>query len=76
MEYTHWLVTVVGAAPLSKAEAVRAIEALQEAGIAQEDTLPAEFTVECSCETVHPDPKGRKDLVGCGAIWRMRIENA
>jgi hypothetical protein len=76
MEYTHWLVTVVGVASMSKEEAIEAIEAIQDAGFARDNTLPAEFTVECECETAHPDPKGRKNIHGCGAKWRMRVEHA
>ena len=74
MEYTHWLVILAGVASMSKTEKIHAIETLRKAGIAKGDTLPAEFTVECGCKTVHPDQKGRTDLVGCGAKWRMRVE--
>jgi len=76
MSATQWLVTIAGVSPLSDEEMAAAIETLRASRIDVGRTLPAEFTVMCSCNVVHPDPKGRIGLVGCGARWRMRIENA
>jgi hypothetical protein len=75
MSATQWLVTIAGVSPLRNEEMVAAVETLRASGIDVGDTLPAEFTVKCSCGVTHPDPKQRTGLVGCGATWRMRVEN-
>jgi hypothetical protein len=74
MEDEHWLITFSGVTGMSRDDAVRAIEALRDAGAIRESLLPAEFSVQCSCRQPHPDPLGRSGLKGCGAIWRMRFE--
>jgi hypothetical protein len=76
MSATEWLVTIAGVSPLSREQMLTAVDTLRESGINVAETLPAEFTVKCSCHIDHPDPKGRPGLVGCGATWRMRVENA
>jgi hypothetical protein len=71
MEYTHWLVTFRGFNELSRDDRLSAAAALRDTGVS---LLPAEFTVRCACPATHPDPLGRKDLKGCGAMWKMRVE--
>ncbi len=75
MSATHWLVTIAGVSPISNEQMMAAVETLIASGIDVGETLPAEFTVKCHCDIAHPDPKGRTGLVGCGATWRMRVEN-
>jgi hypothetical protein len=74
MEDEHWLVTFSGASGMSRDDAVRAIEALRDAGAIRGPLLPAEFSVQCGCRRPHPDPLRRSGLKGCGAVWRMRFE--
>jgi hypothetical protein len=70
----HWLVAFSGVSGLSREDAVRAVEAMRDAGAIRAPLLPAEFTVQCKCGQAHPDPLGRTGLKGCGAAWRMRFE--
>jgi hypothetical protein len=74
MQDEHWLITFSGVSSMSRDDAVRAIEALRDAGAIGEPLLPAEFSVQCSCHQTHPDPLRRSRLKGCGAVWRMRFE--
>jgi hypothetical protein len=74
MRDTHWLIAFSGISGMSREDAVRAVDALREAGIAADPLLPAEFSVQCRCEHEHPDPLHRTGLRGCGAVWRMRFE--
>lgn len=75
MSVTNWLVTIAGVSPLSDADMMAAVQTLRSSGVDVGETLPAEFTVKCACGVSHPDPKGRTNLVGCGATWRMRVES-
>src|SRR6266540_2066891 len=75
MSATHWLVTIAGVSLISNDQMMAAVETLIASGIDVGEALPAEFTVKCHCDIAHPDPKGRTGLVGCGATWRMRVEN-
>lgn len=74
MAHTHWLITIRGVSVVRPDDAVRAGEALRDAGIGPDALLPAEFSVRCRCDRKHPDPLGRTRLHGCGARWRMRFE--
>ncbi len=74
MEHTHWLIAFSGVSAMTRGDALHAVEALRATGVLEESLLPAEFSVQCCCETPHPDPLGRKGLLGCGAIWKMRFE--
>ncbi|MFE9750074.1 hypothetical protein ACFYOT_34620 [Saccharothrix saharensis] len=76
MAHTHWLVTIRGVSVVRPDDAIRAGEALRDAGIGPDALLPAEFSVQCRCDRKHPDPLGRTRLRGCGARWRMRFEVA
>jgi hypothetical protein len=74
MEHEHWLIAFSGVASMSRDDALHAIEALRDAGVAADSLLPTEFSVQCDCKTPHPDTLGRKGLRGCGAMWKMRFE--
>jgi hypothetical protein len=71
MEHTHWLITFRGFNELSRDDKLNAAAAVRDTGVS---LLPVEFTVRCTCTAEHPDPLGRKDLKGCGAMWKMRVE--
>lgn len=71
MSHTHYLIAYRGVAPTSPEnfrEAMKAVGAMDKA------LLPAEFSIKCCCQEKHPDDLHRKGLVGCGAIWKMRVE--
>jgi hypothetical protein len=70
----HWLIAFSGVSSMGRDDAIRAVEALRDAGAIQKPLLPAEFTVQCKCGAPHPDSLGRSGLKGCGAVWRMRFE--
>jgi hypothetical protein len=74
MQDTVFLIAYSGVSSMTRDEKLHAIEALQDMGVIDESPLPTEVSVQCVCDTTHPDPLGRKDLHGCGAIWRMRFE--
>jgi hypothetical protein len=70
------LITIRGVQAVEPEDAIRAGEALRNAGIGPDALLPTEFSVRCRCDREHPDPLGRTRLRGCGARWRMRFEVA
>jgi hypothetical protein len=75
MQHTEFLIAFKGVAEM-RPEAFRAtVKTLREAGVVNEPLLPAEFSVQCSCQVNHPDHLGRSGLTGCGAIWKMRMES-
>jgi hypothetical protein len=74
MQHTEPLIAFRGVTTTS-VDALRAtVKTLRETGMMTEPLLPAEFSVRCGCRVKHPDPLGRADVSGCGAIWKMRIE--
>ncbi len=74
MRHIHNLVTFAGMAAASPEAVHAAVQALRAGGALSEPLLPAEFSVQCSCDVPHPDPLGRTGLKGCGATWKMRID--
>jgi len=70
----HWLIKISGVNAVDRRDAQRAVQSLRTQGILTQPLLPAEFTVQCTCEATHPDPLGRAKLKGCGAAWVMRVE--
>jgi hypothetical protein len=70
----HWLIAFSGVSSMDRDDAIRAVEAMRNAGAIREPLLPSEFTVQCNCRQAHPDSLGRSGLKGCGAVWRMRFE--
>ena len=70
----HWLQTFSGAAAMKPEDIITAIQALRSSGVVDTPRLPVEFSVQCRCDALHPDPLRRRGLHGCGAVWRMRIE--